>query len=61
MSKQTELAKITLRKEVPLIQIIEQPIKPSMNGKFRKFQSYLLTAILVDFLTMLIFIYTLIV
>ncbi len=29
--KQTELAKVTLRKETPLIQIIDRPILPLMK------------------------------
>ena len=34
--KQTELAKVTLRKETPLIQIIGKPILPLSKYKFRK-------------------------
>jgi len=34
--KQTELAKVTLRKETPLIQIIDRPILPLAKEKFGK-------------------------
>ena len=34
--KQTELAKITLRKETPLIQVIDRPILPLKNNKIGK-------------------------
>jgi uncharacterized protein involved in exopolysaccharide biosynthesis len=32
--KQTELAKVTLRKETPLIQVIDRPILPLPEDKF---------------------------
>ena len=35
--KQAELAKVTLRKETPLIQVIDQPIVPLPKEKFGKF------------------------
>lgn len=34
--KQTELAKVTLRKETPLIQVIDKPILPLQKDKFSK-------------------------
>lgn len=34
--KQSELAKVTLRKETPLIQVIDRPIFPLKNDKFGK-------------------------
>lgn len=51
--KQTELAKVTLRKETPLIQIIDQPILPLPKEKFGKVKGILLGGILAGFLTVL--------
>ena len=51
--KQTELAKVTLRKETPLIQIIDQPILPLPKEKFGKAKGILLGGILAGFLTIL--------
>jgi hypothetical protein len=34
--KQSELAKVTLRKETPLIQIIDRPILPLLKERFGK-------------------------
>jgi hypothetical protein len=51
--KQTELAKVTLRKETPLIQIIDKPILPLPNEKFGKARGILLGGILAGFLTVL--------
>jgi hypothetical protein len=34
--KQSELAKVTLRKETPLIQIIDRPILPLAKERFGK-------------------------
>jgi hypothetical protein len=54
--KQAELAKVTLRKETPLIQIIDQPILPLPKEKFGKVKGILLGGILAGFLTVLVLI-----
>ena len=51
--KQTELAKVTLRKETPLIQVIDQPILPLPKEKFGKAKGMVLGGILAGFLTVL--------
>ena len=51
--KQAELAKVTLRKETPLIQVIDQPILPIKKKKFGKAKGILLGCILAGFLTIL--------
>ena len=51
--KQTELAKVTLRKETPLIQVIDRPIFPLPKEKFGKAKGILLGGILAGFLTVL--------
>lgn len=48
--KQSELAKVTLRKETPLIQIIDRPILPLAKVRFGKAQGILMGGILVGFL-----------
>jgi len=52
--KQTELAKVTLRKETPLIQIIDQPILPLKKEKFSNAKGIVLGGILAGFLTVLV-------
>jgi len=54
--KQSELAKVTLRKETPLIQVIDQPILPLKMEKFGKAKGIVLGGILAGFLTVLILI-----
>lgn len=54
--KQTELAKVTLRKETPLIQIIDKPIFPLPKEKFGKAKGLLLGGFLGGFLAVLIMI-----
>jgi hypothetical protein len=54
--KQTELAKVTLRKETPLIQVIDQPILPLKKEKFGKANGIVLGGILAGFLTILVLI-----
>jgi hypothetical protein len=54
--KQTELAKVTLRKETPLIQVIDQPILPLKKEKFGKAKGIVLGGILAGFLTVLVLI-----
>jgi hypothetical protein len=51
--KQTEMAKVALRKETPLIQVIDQPILPLPKEKFGKAKGILLGGILAVFLTIL--------
>ncbi|WP_396209135.1 Wzz/FepE/Etk N-terminal domain-containing protein [Flavobacterium sp.] len=51
--KQTEMAKVTLRKETPLIQVIDQPILPLPKEQFGKAKGFLLGGILAGFLTLL--------
>ncbi len=51
--KQTEMAKVTLRKETPLIQVIDQPILPLPKEKFGKVKGILFGGILAGFLTIL--------
>jgi hypothetical protein len=54
--KQTELAKVTLRKETPLIQVIDTPILPLKKEKFGKAKGILLGGILAGFLTVFVLI-----
>lgn len=49
--KQTELAKVTLRKETPLIQVIDRPILPLPMERVRKLKGILLGGILMGFLS----------
>lgn len=51
--KQTELAKVTLRKETPLIQVIDRPIFPLLKESFGKAKGILLGGILAGFLMVL--------
>ena len=48
--KQTELAKVTLRKETPLIQVIDRPIFPLPKEKFGKAKGIVLGGVLASFL-----------
>lgn len=50
--KQTELAKVTLRKETPLIQVIDRPILPLPKERFSKAKGLVLGGFLAVFLTM---------
>jgi uncharacterized protein involved in exopolysaccharide biosynthesis len=50
---QLELAKITLRKETPLIQLIDKPMLPLNKEKFGKPKSLILGGFLAGFLTVL--------
>ena len=54
--KQTELAKVTLRKETPLIQVIDQPILPLKKEKFGKAKGIVLGGFLAGVLIVLILI-----
>ncbi len=51
--KQIELAKVSLRKETPLIQVIDRPILPLPKEKFGKAKGIVLGGILAGFLTVL--------
>ena len=51
--KQTELAKVTLRKETPLIQVIDQPILPLKKEKFGKAKGMVIGGLLAGFLVVL--------
>jgi hypothetical protein len=51
--KQSELAKVTLRKETPLIQVIDRPILPLTKEKIGKIKGILAGCFLLSFLTIL--------
>ena len=51
--QQTEMAKVTLRKETPLIQVIDRPILPLKKEKFGKGKGILLGGFLAGFLMVL--------
>ena len=51
--KQTELAKVTVRKETPLIQVIDQPILPLKKEKFGKAKGIVMGGFLAGFLVVL--------
>lgn len=51
--KQTELAKVTLRKETPLIQIIDRPILPLKKEKVGKLTGLVVGGFMFGFLTVL--------
>lgn len=52
--KQSELAKVTLRKETPLIQIIDRPILPLPKEGFGKFKGIVIGGFLAAFLAVII-------
>lgn len=52
--KQTELAKVTLRKETPLIQVIDRPILPLPKEQFGKAKGILMGGILAGFFTIFV-------
>jgi hypothetical protein len=54
--KQSELAKVTLRKETPLIQIIDRPILPLPKEVLRKSKAIFVGGFLVGFLTIMVLI-----
>lgn len=54
--KQTELAKVTLRKETPLIQVVDRPILPLPKERFGKAKGIIVGGIMAGFLTLLILI-----
>jgi hypothetical protein len=55
--KQTELAKVTLRKETPLIQIIDSPILPLKKDKVGKLKGLILGGFLAVFLFVLVLVF----
>ena len=52
-----EMAKVSLRKETPLIQVIDKPILPLKKDKVGKLKSLLLGSFLAGFLTALILVF----
>jgi len=54
--KQIEIAKVTLRKDTPLIQIIDPPILPLHKEKFGKSKGVILGGVLAGFLSILLLI-----
>ena len=52
-----EMAKVSLRKETPLIQVIDKPILPLKKDKVGKLKSLILGSILAGFLTVLVLIF----
>lgn len=51
--KQAELAKVTLRKETPLIQVIDRPILPLKKEKFGKIMGMTIGSVLLSFFVIL--------
>lgn len=51
--KQSELAKVTLRKDTPLIQVIDRPILPLKKSKLGHVMGFVLGSFLLGFLTIL--------
>ncbi len=58
--KQTELAKVTLRKETPLIQVIDQPILPLPKEQFGKVRGILFGGLLAGFFTLFVLVFRLV-
>lgn len=52
--KQSELAKVTLRRETPLIQVIDRPILPLPKERFSKAKGLLIGGFLAGFLTVIL-------
>ncbi|RKS13319.1 Wzz/FepE/Etk N-terminal domain-containing protein [Flavobacterium sp. 120] len=52
--KQSELAKVTLRKETPLIQVIDRPILPLRKEKFSKGKGIVLGGFLAGFIVVIV-------
>ncbi|KAF2081144.1 Wzz/FepE/Etk N-terminal domain-containing protein [Flavobacterium sharifuzzamanii] len=49
--KQSELAKVTLRKETPLIQVIDRPILPLAKQRIGKIKGFIVGGVIVVFFT----------
>lgn len=54
--KQSEMAKVTLRRETPLIQVIDRPILPLAKERFGKAKGIIIGGFLAGFLTLIYFI-----
>ncbi len=52
--KQGELAKVTLRKETPLIQVIDRPILPLPKERFGKVKGFIIGGVLASFFIMIV-------
>ena len=52
------MAKVSLRKETPLIQVIDRPILPLKKEKVGKLKSLILGGFLAGFLTILYLVFT---
>jgi len=52
--KQSELAKVTLRKETPLIQVIDRPILPLPKERFGKVKGFIIGGFLAGFLAIVV-------
>lgn len=55
--RQTELSKVTLRKDTPLIQIIDKPIYPLKKERFGKLRGIIYGGFIGGFLTVMFFIF----
>lgn len=55
--KQSELAKVTLRKETPLIQVIDRPILPLAKERFGKAKGIIIGAFIAGFLVVFFLIF----
>ncbi len=55
--KQSELAKVTLRKETPLIQVIDKPILPLPKEQLGRVKAILVGGVVLVFLTILVLIF----
>jgi hypothetical protein len=51
--RQSEMAKVTLRKETPLIQVVDRPILPLAKERFGKVKGVIMGGFLAGFLTVL--------
>ncbi|MDL2143310.1 Wzz/FepE/Etk N-terminal domain-containing protein [Flavobacterium tructae] len=51
--KQAELAKVTLRKETPLIQVIDRPILPLAKERLGKAKAFIIGGLITTFLTII--------
>ena len=58
LAVQLEMSKVTLRKETPLIQVIDRPILPLEKEKVSKLKSLILGGFLAGFLTVLFLIFS---
>ncbi|MBL0356230.1 MAG: lipopolysaccharide biosynthesis protein [Chitinophagaceae bacterium] len=52
--KQTELAKVTLRRETPLIQVIDYPVLPLKKEKLGKLKGIVIVGFIASFITILV-------